>query len=343
MSMQESVKSLKAYFIIIGILSLLSLGNVSVIGKNFGLGLIAVINILFSIIYIYFGLKLSDLLKKSSKLVTSILTIGIIYIVATGSYSILFNQAAKQSNIIFWGNIVIGILINAYLIKNIKRLSLAINQNSAGEISKIKIIKVLLFCLLGVFFETLALQLHLYQQELNNPSFFSGEIFLITLFFVLILFGPFIILTIIAYKKEWVFLKSLGTGLFVWIFIALIPFSIIRSSKNIIPLLLFIVIEICVSGLLIRRFSLPRHLILLAIFFPALANLYFLIYGSYKSKIFLETPLSLFSGREHHDSDSQIYANVQKEEKNVTEEPEIKEKGEPDAQDPIEGKFEEKK
>lgn len=117
--MRESVGSLKAYFIVIAVLS--ALGGVSVLGSapSDPLLLIAgIISFIFASAYFYIGILLRKLLAESPKLIERFLYVNIAYQVIMFFLSI--SQGFQIGLVI---RLSIALLIIWYLLVNVRRLS----------------------------------------------------------------------------------------------------------------------------------------------------------------------------------------------------------------------------
>ena len=118
---------------------------------------------------------------------------------------------------------------------------------------------------------------------------FSTYGFLIALIVFVILYLPFIILTLFAYKKNNPVLKSIVRGVVIWTFIFLLPLLVVTTlpflssgSFDASTFYAFPIAQLLIGIYLVQHYSLPRGFILPAIFIPGLFNLYLLIYGNYK-------------------------------------------------------------
>ena len=113
--MKESIVSLKAYFIIIGMIGLaIGLAH-SISGSN---AIISLIGVAFSVSYLYIGITLRKLLIESPEVLERIIYANIAYIIL----SFLFGLFSGLSVSLI--RLVIGLLINWYLLNSVKRLSI---------------------------------------------------------------------------------------------------------------------------------------------------------------------------------------------------------------------------
>jgi hypothetical protein len=117
MAMKESVGSLRAYFIVVALLA--GFQNAALLVRSQGNIIIVIIALLgFAIGYLYIGIALRELLVKSSKIITGVILVSMGFLVVVFLLSLLGGvQAAMVAQLI------IGLLIAWYLLKNVKRLS----------------------------------------------------------------------------------------------------------------------------------------------------------------------------------------------------------------------------
>jgi hypothetical protein len=127
MAMRETVRSLKAYFIVSAILS--AFVNLRVIGAGGGLALaIGGIGLGFALAFLYVGVRLRQLLATSPAQVTTLL-------VAAASFTVLIfllnlMSGAGAGSVPF---LLFGLLILWYLFTNVRRL--AAEAQSAAPIA----------------------------------------------------------------------------------------------------------------------------------------------------------------------------------------------------------------
>lgn len=114
--MKETKKSLKIYFIAIGVLGILSgLGGLT--AEDILAKIISAIILILGILYLYYGIKTYDFLQKSPKILINFVIISVGIKVAS---SFLTSE---------WIVAIISLLIGWYLIHNIKKLSRPTLQN----------------------------------------------------------------------------------------------------------------------------------------------------------------------------------------------------------------------
>lgn len=116
--MKETVRSLKAYFILSGLLS--GAQNMVALEKSGGIiaTVIAIVGIGFAVAYIFTGVRLRSLLAKAPQKVLNLLIAGAVFLAA------LFGVAALYGTVVAAAPIVVtGLLITWYLFVNIRRLS----------------------------------------------------------------------------------------------------------------------------------------------------------------------------------------------------------------------------
>lgn len=122
--MKETKKSLKFYFIIVGFLGLYNITSVSVIKTNIILGILCIMSVILSVVFLYLGVRLNTLIISSSKLIINFLYVMIVYIILVTIFLAIF--VAVQTIAI--ASSAINALILIYLIKNIKRIILEETQ-----------------------------------------------------------------------------------------------------------------------------------------------------------------------------------------------------------------------
>lgn len=117
--MRETVGSLKAYFIVVSLLS--GLGNYRLLTQwqgntiNLTQGLVGMG---FAIAYFYMGVSLRKLLIHSPQVITTLISISIAFIVITFLLALPYSL-----HIAVMIRSAIGLLIMGYLLKNVTRLS----------------------------------------------------------------------------------------------------------------------------------------------------------------------------------------------------------------------------
>lgn len=110
--MKETKKSLKVYFIVIGVIGLAgSIFSLLASNNNVVNIILSVLNIILAGLFIAFGLKIDDFIKKSPKLLTNFV------ITFTALNAILYLLAGLY--LLF----IVVVLIGWYLIRNIKNLA----------------------------------------------------------------------------------------------------------------------------------------------------------------------------------------------------------------------------
>ena len=127
--MRETKKSLKAYFIIIGILGTLSgiylltvsSGCLSIINPVI-IRISGAITIILSAMFFYYGIRLYDYLQRSPKTLISFVVIAFII-------EVILSFLDKQTNVVIY--FAGGGLLSWYLIHSIKKLST--QTNSVGD------------------------------------------------------------------------------------------------------------------------------------------------------------------------------------------------------------------
>ena len=126
--MKESVGSLKAYFIVVSVLGVM--GSLTTLGASPVTPLFLVIGLIelgFSVAYLYIGITLRKLLVKSPKLLNNILLASMAYQVITFLLNLL---NGLQIGLVI--RLAIGLLLLWYLLTNVKRLSQEVKSNSAA-------------------------------------------------------------------------------------------------------------------------------------------------------------------------------------------------------------------
>ncbi|NQU82949.1 MAG: hypothetical protein HQ539_03295 [Parcubacteria group bacterium] len=119
MKMQETTKSLRIYFFVVGALNLLYLVQTfnidgDIITKIFGL-----ITVVFTLLFVYFAIRLKKLLFESTKLIINFIITAMIFSI----FSQIYNMITSGFSTLFFIFIFIDIAINFYLISNVKRLA----------------------------------------------------------------------------------------------------------------------------------------------------------------------------------------------------------------------------
>lgn len=144
--MRETVRSLKAYFIVIAVLGLiksistLSLIVIAVLAFRESIStlslwslsplflIIDLIGLAFALAYLYIGISLRKLLVDSPKIINNVILASMAYQVLNFLLSLL--NGVQLSSII---QLAIGLLITWYLLNSVKRLSLEENAKLRSE------------------------------------------------------------------------------------------------------------------------------------------------------------------------------------------------------------------
>lgn len=108
--MKESRKSLKIYFIIIGVLATLS-GLGFIVAPNMLEKILSLYSLIFGILFLYYGIKLYDFLQSSPKTLTNLVMI-------VGIINVILYAISMQ-----WIGVIISGLLIWYLLHNIQKLS----------------------------------------------------------------------------------------------------------------------------------------------------------------------------------------------------------------------------
>ena len=119
MAMQESVGSLKAYFIIVGLLS--GLSNAASLRSGGGSAvavLLSLIGVGFGLAYLYIGFSLKTLLTKAPGVITGVLIAGAVYL---GIIFLLGWVAGGRGFLVVY--VAIGLGITWYLFSSVRRLA----------------------------------------------------------------------------------------------------------------------------------------------------------------------------------------------------------------------------
>ncbi len=127
--MKESVGSLKAYFMVVSVLGII--GSLPTLGASPINPLFLVIGLIelgFSVAYLYIGITLRKLLVKSPKLLNNTLLASMAYQVIITFLLSLLN--GLQIGLVI--RLAIALLLLWYLLTNVKRLSQEVKSNSAA-------------------------------------------------------------------------------------------------------------------------------------------------------------------------------------------------------------------
>jgi hypothetical protein len=119
MAMKESIGSLRAYFIIIALLAGIK-NTASLVQSQRDIAIVigALIGVGFAIAYLYIGLTLRKLIVKSPKIITKVILVSMGFLVVGFLFSLL--EGVQTAMV---AQLIIGLLITWYLLKNVKRLS----------------------------------------------------------------------------------------------------------------------------------------------------------------------------------------------------------------------------
>lgn len=114
--MKETKKSLKVYFIVVGVLGTLS--SIGPIALPVGalIKLVAVINLVMSVAFFYFGVKFYDYLQNSPKTLNNFVTV---YFGVWAFTRLITGQWVSAALTILIGYSLVG----RYMIRNVNRLS----------------------------------------------------------------------------------------------------------------------------------------------------------------------------------------------------------------------------
>jgi predicted membrane channel-forming protein YqfA (hemolysin III family) len=131
MAMKETVRSLRAYFILSGVATLISYGRALWVNFQGPFKLptaIGVIGIGFSVAFLYVGINLPRLLRSSASRVVTLLY------VSTGWVVFVFLLGLREELApIAVVTLLLSLLILWYLLKNIRRLATEAQASSAGK------------------------------------------------------------------------------------------------------------------------------------------------------------------------------------------------------------------
>jgi len=119
MVMRETIGSLKAYFILIALIG--AAQSAFLLFKSQGIFIIIIFSLLglgVSCVYFYIGISFRKLLIQSPKFITTVILISMGLLIASFLLSLL--EGLQGSMVL---ELVIGLLITWYLLRNVKRLS----------------------------------------------------------------------------------------------------------------------------------------------------------------------------------------------------------------------------
>jgi hypothetical protein len=135
MAMKETVRSLRAYFILSGIASLwfgfLGLAvnlQTAISPATILMASIGIVGVGFSLAFLYVGVFLPGLLRSSSHRIVILLYASTVWAVLTFLLSLL--NGVQPGAIVV---IVISLLILWYLLRNVRRLSAEAHQSASTE------------------------------------------------------------------------------------------------------------------------------------------------------------------------------------------------------------------
>jgi hypothetical protein len=118
MAMRETVRSLKAYFVLSALLS----GGMNIwalFRGESGVGtVICLVAVGFAVAYLYVGLRLRQLLATSPDQITKLLIAGAVFMALVFGLHLVFGMAAGMLPVV-----IISLLITWYLFVNVRRLA----------------------------------------------------------------------------------------------------------------------------------------------------------------------------------------------------------------------------
>jgi predicted membrane channel-forming protein YqfA (hemolysin III family) len=133
MAMRETVRSLRAYFILSGVATLISYGRalwVNFQGPVAIPTIIGVIGIGFSAAFLYVGISLPRLLRSSASRIVTLLYVSTGWVVFVFLLGLLEGLAPVAVV-----TLLLSLLILWYLLKNIRRLAAEAQASSSGAVS----------------------------------------------------------------------------------------------------------------------------------------------------------------------------------------------------------------
>jgi hypothetical protein len=117
--MRETIGSLKTYFIFIAVLGLIgSIGSIAALNVNPIFLIVGLIGLLFSVAYLYIGIRLRKLLVESPKLINNVIFGNMAYMIINFLLTLL--NGFQSGPVI---QLAVGLLITWYLHKGVERLS----------------------------------------------------------------------------------------------------------------------------------------------------------------------------------------------------------------------------
>jgi hypothetical protein len=132
MAMRETVRSLRAYFILSGVATLFSYGrafSVNFQGSFMFAAVIGIIGMSFSLAFIYVGFALPALLRSSVGRIVMLLYVSTSWVVFVFLLGLMSGLAPVA---VF--TLVVSLLILWYLLKNVRRLAVEAQVASAGAV-----------------------------------------------------------------------------------------------------------------------------------------------------------------------------------------------------------------
>lgn len=118
MAMRETVRSLRVYFILTGLIGGAS-NLASVIRGESAVGaVLSLISLAFSIGYLYAGIRLRPLLATGARQIYVLLVGGVVWLALLLGLALVAGSAGA-----LWPIVVLGLLISGYLYVNVRRLA----------------------------------------------------------------------------------------------------------------------------------------------------------------------------------------------------------------------------
>lgn len=132
MAMRETVRSLRAYFILSGLATLFSYGRALWVNYQGAISIATVIGVIgigFSLAFLYVGLSLPGLLRSSAGRIVTLLYVStgwVLFVFLLGLLEGLAPVAAIT--------LILSLLILWYLLKNVRRLAAEAQGSSPGAV-----------------------------------------------------------------------------------------------------------------------------------------------------------------------------------------------------------------
>jgi len=123
MGMRETVGSLRAYFILSGLAGIFSALRINLLNASTMGAIVEVVTIGFSLAFVYVGLALSKLLRRSAGRITTLLYVSAGWTVFAFLLSIFAGPTALGLS-----TLILSLLILWYLLKNVRRLAVEAQQ-----------------------------------------------------------------------------------------------------------------------------------------------------------------------------------------------------------------------